>query len=90
MRMRLLPATIAIGGLLLVSKSLSLAIAYLPPGWALGVAVVPVAIAAPEPAHADKPDAKAADPKPAAPVAGPTASSEPQPPPISEEERRLL
>ncbi len=98
MRMRLLPATIAIGGLLLATKSLSLAIAYLPGGWALGEAVVPVAVAAAtEAAHGDKPetkhDEKTAEPKPAAPGAtlNPlAAASDSQPPPISEEERRLL
>jgi flagellar motility protein MotE (MotC chaperone) len=98
MRLRLLPATIAIGGLLLVSKSLGLAMAYLPGHWAVGESVVPLAGAASaaEATHGDKPEAKpGAKPKgpqstPPATPAAPVAAVDPPPAPISAEERALL
>jgi flagellar motility protein MotE (MotC chaperone) len=93
MRFRLLPATIAIGGLLLVTKSLGVAMAYLPGHWALADAVVPIAVAAS--AAEAKPGDKPTSPQPAAPVAPPVpatpvASADPPPAPISAEELRLL
>ncbi len=106
MRFRLLPATIAIGSLLLVSKSLGLAMAYFPGHWALAEAVVPLAGAASaaEASHGDKaeakPGAKPSGPQSTAsaapPAAGPpssttsAASADPAPAPISAEELRLL
>ena len=96
MRPRLLPATIVVGGLLLVSKSTGVGLAYVPGAWTLRQVVVPVAEAAapPEKAHggeaarppaapAPTPVAKASTPKPALP-------SDPPQPVISAEERQLL
>ena len=93
MRMRLMPATIGVAGLLIVSKSVGLALAVLPGGWALQDAVVTVAVAAP--AEAGHPAAAASHapvpPVPIPPV--PVPPSEPSNPPaptISGEERQLL
>ena len=97
MRMRLLPATVAIGGLLLVSKTIDLGLSLVPG------AVVASAIAAPtiETAHGAKPAAHgeaaaapakaeaASAPKPAAPQP-PREPSAPPPPVVSDAERQLL
>ena len=98
MRLRLLPVTIGLIGLLLVSKSAELLVPYGLGRWALGGAVVPSAVAASaEPTHAAHGD------KPPAPPAAPTtehaaatrmpatkAVTPPPPAPISDEERQLL
>ncbi len=92
MRPRLLPATIAVTGLLLASKVAGLLFSSMPDRWALQGAMLPAAEAAsateashattaPEPAH----PAAAAAPPAAAPK-----PSNPTPPVVSEEERRLL
>ena len=94
MRMRLLPITIGVAALLLASKSLAVAFAFLPPGWTLHEAVLPIAVAASaneakhgtatsEPPHATPPATPAASPKPLVP-------SDPPPQPVSSEERQLL
>jgi flagellar motility protein MotE (MotC chaperone) len=93
MRFRLLPATIAIGSLLLVSKSLGLAMTYLPGHWTLGEAVVPLAVAASaaEAKPSDKPTGtQSTAPMPPPIPATPVASADPPPAPISAEELRLL
>ena len=94
MRTRLLPITIGVAALLLASKSLTVAFAFLPTGWTLHEAVLPIAVAASateakhgaassEPPHATPPATPAASPKPSAP-------SDPPPQPVSSEERQLL
>ncbi len=90
MRLRLLPATMGVAGLLLVSKSLGLVLANLPNGWAITAAVVPVAEAAAttEAVHPPaSPPRPLPEPKPATAAPKP---SDPPPPTISDEERQLL
>ena len=94
MRLRLLPATIGVAGLLLASKSLTVAFALLPNGWTLHDAVVPVAVAASaaETAHTTPPaKAPQAEPAPSA-AATPAKPSPAEPPPdvVGVEERQLL
>ena len=98
MRTRLLRSTIALGSLLLVSKSVGIAMVYLPLSWTLGRSFVPVAsiASAAESSHieaqaADHPEAVLAKPpasativKAASSIAPPSAS------PVSAEERDLL
>lgn len=104
MRMRLLPSTIAMASLLLVSKTVGLGLAYLPGDWSLRVLVVPVAEAAAAtdkghaPADAAQADAshaarqQAESPQSATPVSMPKPAkpSDPPAPVISPEERQLL
>ena len=88
MRLRLLPATIGVAGLLLVSKSVNLVLATLPGGSAVYGAVVPLA-AATETAH-PVPPAPSQPPSNAPIPAVPPKPSDPPPPAVSEEERQLL
>lgn len=95
MRTRLLRSTIALGGLLLVSKSVGLAMVYLPVSWTLGKALVPVAVAASaaEPNHVEAPSAdhsKGASAQVPSPETSAIPSQPPPPPPVSGEERQLL
>ncbi len=104
MRPRLLPATIGVVGLLLVSKTVGLLFSALPERWALHEAVLPTAEAASatEASHPAAAPGAMAPPGPA-PSAGPkhVASTATAPPPVpkpsdppapvvGEEERRLL
>jgi flagellar motility protein MotE (MotC chaperone) len=80
-RLRLLPATMVVAAVLLVSKAAGIGLALLP-----AVAVVAKAAAAPavEPAHAAPPS------PPVQPASMPREPSAPPPPVVSEAERRLL
>ena len=95
MRMRLLPATIGVSSLLLVSKTLGLILALGPNSWALQDVVVPMAVAAPAaeashaPANPPAPREAAANRAEATP-SKPVRPSDPPPPVVSEEERQLL
>ena len=90
-RPRLLPATICVTGLLLASKCAGLLFSTVPDRWTFREAVLPAAEAA---SAAETPHGAASPaPHPAAPSAQPAASakpSDPTPPGVSDEERRLL
>lgn len=98
MRLRLLPITIGVAALLLATKSLTVVAAALPTGWTLGVAVVPIAIAASAneahgaghapAAHAAAPVASIPPPPPK--PEKPAAPSDPPPLAVTAEERQLL
>lgn len=84
-RVRLLPATLAAGGLLLAVKGVELGrLAW--SGWPRAMTVVSAAEAAPAPAHAAAP----ARPEPVPAAAPPPPPAPPADPPVSEAERRLL
>lgn len=98
---RLLPATIAVLGLLLAVKSTVLVRSLLIAGETVGASVLPAAHAASheaEPKSDKKPERnqeKTADKKPAAPNTGAAeaagaATIEPQEPPVSDSERTIL
>ena len=92
MRLRLLPATIGVVCLLLISKSAGLFLAIFPGAWALRDSVVSTAEAAsaPESGHAAaaRPAGSAAASQQATSL--PPRPTSPPPPDVSEEERRLL
>ena len=96
MRTRLLRCTVALGSLLLVSKSVGLAMVFLPLSWTVGKGLVPIAVAA-SAAESNHPEAQAENhpktavaPAPEA-AAKPAISTEPPAPlPVSAEERQLL
>ena len=87
MRFRLLPVTIGVGGLLLVSKSAALVFASLPGSAAVYGVVVPLAAATEKSHPAPQPPPPPSNPAPSAVASKP---SDPPPPVISEEERQLL
>ncbi len=89
MRLRLLPITIGVGGLLLVSKSVALIAPYLPGNPAVYEVVVPLA-AATETSHPAPPPSASRPPSPAPASAIASKPSDPPPPVISDEERQLL
>ena len=96
MRFRLLPITITLTGVLMVTKVLSVATSYLNPAWDLQTVILPAAVAAAtETLAAQHAPAPTATPAVTARVTEPKRASQPvprplPPPTVSDEERQLL